>query len=227
MLVIAHRGASAIEPENTVRAFRRARQLGADWVELDVRRTADGVLAIHHDAVLPDGRAIVDLPAAELPESVPDLAAALDACAGMGVNIEIKNSPDDPDFDEGRSLADAVVALVAARDERARVLVSSFDAGTVERVRAVDPGVSTALLTSSLIDPPAVVARVAAAGHAAFHPWAPTVDAELIERCHAAGLQVNTWTVDDPGWMARLIDMGIDGIVTNVPDVARAVVDAG
>src|SRR3954453_22244315 len=72
-LVIAHRGASAAFPENTVEAFEGASRLGADWVELDVRRTADGLLAVHHDARLGGGRAVVELPASALPASVPDL----------------------------------------------------------------------------------------------------------------------------------------------------------
>src|SRR4051812_33810066 len=87
--VIAHRGASKAERENTLGAFRRARAMGADAVELDVRRTVDGVLVVHHDP----------LPA-ELTPHVPTLGDALDACTGMWVNVEIKNDPDEPDFDE-------------------------------------------------------------------------------------------------------------------------------
>ena len=98
-LVVAHRGASAAALENTVEAFCRARDLGADWVELDVRRTADGVAVVHHDAHLPDGRRIGGLHAVDLPSHVPGLAEALEACDGMGVVVEIKNLPDDPDFD--------------------------------------------------------------------------------------------------------------------------------
>src|SRR4029078_7765283 len=94
--IIAHRGASADYPENTVEAFRAAGPLGANWVELDVRRTADGAPAVHHDAQLRAGRAIVGAAAADLPESVPSLAQALDACRPLGVNVEIKNSPHDP-----------------------------------------------------------------------------------------------------------------------------------
>ena len=80
-------------------AFRRAGELGADWVELDVRLTVDQARAVHHDAVLPDGRVICEVAAAELPDAVPLLTAALAACEGLGVNVEIKSSPDDPDFD--------------------------------------------------------------------------------------------------------------------------------
>ncbi len=77
VLVIAHRGASAARPENTLEAFRHAATLGADWVELDVRRTADDRLTVHHDAVLPDGRAIVHLAAGDLPPvaALPDRRA--------------------------------------------------------------------------------------------------------------------------------------------------------
>src|SRR3954466_8935464 len=104
--VIAHRGASAAAPENTVEAFHLAKELGADWVELDARRTADGAVVVHHDAHLADGRAIVDLRRSDLPAHVCDLADALDACDGMSVNIEIKNWPDDVDFDPTDAVAE-------------------------------------------------------------------------------------------------------------------------
>ena len=97
--VIAHRGASRRAPENTLAAFRLARELGADMVELDARHTLDRVVVVHHDAFLADGRAIVAQRAVSLPAHVPTLADALDACAGMHVNVEIKNSPGDPDHD--------------------------------------------------------------------------------------------------------------------------------
>ena len=71
---MAHRGASAAAPENTVEAFRLARELGADWVELDARLSADGVVVVHHDAHLADGRMLVDLTLDEMPDSVPSLA---------------------------------------------------------------------------------------------------------------------------------------------------------
>src|SRR5256885_6732148 len=112
--IIAHRGASAAYRENTVAAFRGAGPLGANWVELDVRRTADGALAIHHDAHLPDGRAVVDLAAADLPSPVPSLADALEACAPLGVNVEIKNSPQDVDFDPAAALVEPVVDAIRA-----------------------------------------------------------------------------------------------------------------
>lgn len=223
-LVIAHRGASATHRENTVEAFAAAGPLGADWVELDVRRTADGALAVHHDAHLADGRVIVETSAGDLPHDVPDLVAALDACAPLGVNVEIKNSPVDPDFDPDSVVVEPVVAVLVTRAQP--ILVSSFHAPTIERVRAVDASVRTALLTFALADVARTVDEVAAAGHVALHPFDVTVDAALVAACHERGLLVNVWTVDDPGRIAELAALGVDGIVTNVPDVARAVLDS-
>ncbi|MGH2686376.1 MAG: glycerophosphodiester phosphodiesterase [Actinomycetota bacterium] len=217
--VIAHRGASAAFRENTVEAFAGARAMGADMVELDVRRTADGTLAVHHDAVLPDGPALVNLSAADLPEWVPTLAQALDACEPLGVNIEIKNYPGDPDYDETLALAEAVTAFATEQRLHDRVLISSFNLNDVDRVRAIDPAIPTAWLTMSISDPATTVDRCVRHGHRVLHPLFALVDDELLAACRAEGVAVNTWTVDDPGVMRRLVDQGVDGIVTNVPDV--------
>jgi glycerophosphoryl diester phosphodiesterase len=224
--VIAHRGASKARPENTVEAFRFARELGADWVELDVRVTKDRALAVHHDAAVTQGRAIANLRREEIPAAIPNLADALLACTGMGVNVEIKNMPNEPGFDEHALVAELVAEVLAANDPDQPILVSSFHPGTLERMRAVAPTVATALLTFNLPDPAATIAACVAAGHGALNPFVGTVDAALVDACHDAGLAVNVWTVDDPDRMAELVALGVDGIVTNVPDVARAVVDA-
>jgi len=211
-IVIAHRGASATFPENTIEAFRGAAEHGADWVELDTRRTAD----------LPDGRAIVELPAADLPESVPTLAAALDACAGMGVNIEIKNNHPDPDLDPDEYVAEQTVALLAERGGRDEVLISSFNPATLQRVRERAPHLPTALL---VIEPDEGILEVlVASGHSALHPYDWFVDVELVTACHAVGIAVNVWTVDDPDRMAELLAHGVDGLCTNVPHVARGLI---
>src|SRR5579885_2989239 len=141
--VIGHRGASAVFPENTIAAFEGARALGAGWVELDVRRCADGALAVHHDAELPDGRPLAELVAADLPAHVPLLAAALEAADGMGVNVEVKPHPD---LEVVGAVVDAIVAWGGP------VLVSSFDAALVEAVRAQAPALPTALLAFELTD---------------------------------------------------------------------------
>lgn len=224
--MIAHRGASAVAPENTVEAFEAARRMGADWVELDVRRSADGVAVVHHDAHLADGRMIGDLAAVELPDRVPSLAEALEACGPMGVNIEIKNLPEDPDFDGENLVADAVAGLIAAYLGPERALVSSFNVDAADAVRAADPAVATAFLYGFL-DPAQAVARAKAHRMAAIHPFDPCVDAALVRRAHDAGLAVNVWTVNDPDRMAELVAMGVDGIITDTPDVARSVIGPG
>lgn len=223
--VVAHRGASqAVPPGNTIEAFCTARELGADWVELDVRRTADGALAVHHDPHLADGRALVTTRADELPPEVPLLEAALVACRGMGVNVEIKNAPSEPDWDERRTLAGTVVG--ALRDvELDDVLVTSFDPGSIARVRELAPEIPTGLLSIDLGDPDRVLELAVSGGHRALNPWDPFVTGELVERAHRLGLEVNVWTVDEPDRFTELITFGVDGIITNVPDRLRALLD--
>ena len=225
--IIAHRGASALERENTVAAFARAAALGADGVELDVRRAGDDRLVVHHDARLADGRLIRATPAGDLPDHIPSLGAALDACAGMFVNVEIKNDAADPDFDPTEWLAHRVCTALAGRGDGPRWLISSFRFATVAVCRTVLPSARTAWLVETLDADPDVVARTAEAGHAALHPSDQIVDAGLIRRAHAAGLAVNAWTCDDPDRMDQLIGWGIDGICTNVPDVGVAARAAG
>lgn len=222
-LVYGHRGASAAAPENTLEAFALARSQGADGVELDVRRSSDGVLVLHHDATLPDGRLIRTAAAADLPGQVPSLAAALEASEGMVVNVEIKNIPGEPDFDETCSLADAVVSLLSGRDRRDRVLISSFHLATIDRVKTLDPELRTGFLT--MIDPTAIdsVRLASKRGHDAIHPYFLFVDDELVRAAHASDLEVNAWTVNDRDAIRQLAALGVDGIVTDTPDVALEV----
>lgn len=220
---MAHRGASAAAPENTVEAFRLARELGADWVELDARLSVDGVVVVHHDAHLADGRMLAELTVDEMPDHVPSLAEALEACDGMGVNIEVKNLPDDPDYDADHAVVDAVAGLAQAYLGPERTIISSFNMDSVSRMHAVDPSLPCAWLFFQMTDPTAVVDRAVAHEMAAIHPYDNLVDAAMIDRAHAAGLQVNVWTVDDPDRMRALVDLGVDGICTNVPDVAREI----
>ena len=219
--VLAHRGASRAERENTVEAFRRAAMMGADGVELDVRRAGDDVLVVHHDAHLGDGRVIREVASVDLPVHVPTLEQALDACTGMWVNLEIKNDESDPDFDPTEWVAERTMALLALRGESERWLMSSFRIETMDRCRALEPHIRTAWLTSAV--PDNVVQLLTTRGHAALHPWVRLLTREIIEQCHAGGLQVNTWTCDDPDRMRELVEWGIDGICTNVPDVALEV----
>lgn len=218
MLVYAHRGASRQAPENTLSAFSLADRLGSDGVELDVRRTGDGHLVILHDAHLGDGRALVDLTLLDLPSEVPSLAEALDACRNMIVNIEIKNSRHDVDFDPAAAVVDGVVGEIRDRDQ-SRYLISSFDRGTLRRWREGAPDVPAAYLYAHL-DATEAVRRAVEMGMAALHPYVDLVDAELMAAANEASLDVNVWTVDDPQRMLELRDLGCAGICTNVPDIA-------
>lgn len=220
--VLAHRGASRAAPENTIAAFHMAAGVGSDAVELDVRRTSDGLLVVHHDPFLADGRVICTVSADDLPGHIPHLGDALDACEGMWVNVEIKNDLQEPDFDSTDSIADRTIEALSLRDEDDRWLISSFRLETVDRCKALAPGIRTAWLVTEIPDD--VIAIVVGRGHEALHPWVETLRRSHIDACHGAGIQVNTWTCDDPRRMAELIEWEIDGICTNVPDVAVDVI---
>lgn len=246
MLVIAHRGASRVAPENTVEAFRLADEMGSDGVELDARLAPDGRLVVAHDPLPDDVSAVSEL---------PDLATILEACGErMLINVEIKNDQpwDAPSPRPSRSGADssqraiwsgsvpesgtegpqialptvdlAVVAptievLHASGIEPARFLISSFSWPTIEACRQLDPRLATAALCVDA--EPDQLDRIARRGHLALHPFEPQLIAERVAQCHDRGLLVTTWTCNDPERIAELAAMGVDGVCTDVPDVAR------
>jgi glycerophosphoryl diester phosphodiesterase len=226
--VIAHRGASAARRENTLDAFREAGRQGADAVELDVRRTADTVPVVHHDDSIPGVGPIVELTAAVLADRapwVPTLAEALEACDTMWVNAEIKNSPLERGFDPDDTVLALVLDHLHRTDGARRVLISSFNPITAARAVGALEGLRTALLVPAGSDLGAAASDAAAAGHDALHPAGADLASDpgnRIAAVHAQGLAVNTWTVDDPGYIRRLAAAGIDGIVTNRPDAALA-----
>jgi glycerophosphoryl diester phosphodiesterase len=224
VLVLAHRGARRVAPENTVAAFVAAREQGADGVELDVHRTADDGLVVHHDADAPGFGVLAERPLAEvraaLP-SVPTLAEVLDVCTGLLVNVEIKNSPDDADHDPTCRAADLVVELLHARSGD-DVIVSSFDLPTIDRVRELDSRLPTGFLSFGL-DPFDVLEVARDRGHPAVHPDGWTLAAvapEVVDRAAGFGIQVNTWTVNDAEAMRRFDAAGLHALITDVPDEA-------
>lgn len=232
--VIAHRGSwlapSRAPRENTVEAFREAARLGAAWVELDARRTLDGVLVVHHDVAAPGIGAIAAHRRDDLPAWLPTLDEALDACAGMGVNVEVKDLPGEPGHDDEETTARSVAGVLQGRRRShpgQALLVSSFSLAAVDAVRQLDQALPTAWLTLSGFDQVVAAADAAERGHVALHPQAAGVTAGVVVAAHDLGLSVNTWTVDDPVRIRELAALGVDGIVTNRVDVALDALAAG
>ena len=219
--IFAHRGSADLTRENTVEAFVAARRLGADGIELDVRRTADGVLVVHHDAELPDAGPIAELSSAELPEWLPSLEDALDACRPIQVNVEIKQDAGDRAHEHDDPLPFEVARLLARREEAARIVVSSFSLSAIDTVRATLPSLATALLVEVAEDPFRALATASRHGHCGVHPFYLSVDKALISDAAAAGIAVRTWTVDDPERIAELAKLGVDAVITNDVLAAR------
>lgn len=222
-LVIAHRGASAEFPENTMQAFAAARAVGADGIELDVRVSADDVLVLHHDAHLADGRLVRSVDASDLPASIPTLGEVLLGTTGLFVNIEIKNAPSEAGHDPDHGVSVAVAGLVAGMDAHDRTLVSSFELDSILNIRSVDSTIALAWLTWGEADPAALIGRAAEHQLQAINPHERQVDRAFVERAHGAGLGVYVWTVDSVERALELADHGVDGIITNDP---RSLVDA-
>jgi glycerophosphoryl diester phosphodiesterase len=222
--IIAHRGASLVARENTLEAFLLARDHGADAVELDARRTSDGVVIVHHDEALAgEDRPIVAMTRSEVAVAapwVPDLSDVVAACTGMWIDVEIKNDPREADWDPD----DLVVASVAEAHAGADIVVTSFNPATVTTARAA--GLRTGMLLGRGFDPAEMAAPAAEQGHEFLLPHWSTLDGDhgehVVEAARRAGIEVAVWTVDDPGQMARLADLGVGAICTNAPDVAAS-----
>lgn len=236
-LIFAHRGASAYAPENTLAAFRRAVELGAEGVELDVTLSADGVPVVIHDDTLDrttDGRgAVARATLAQLKqldagfrarfgdqfagERLPSLAEVFVAVPPPVIlNVELKRdaSPD-------KTLAERVVALIREHRMEARVLLSSFYYDNLQRVKRVDPALPVGLLYA-----PGLAAYIVRSGlppivpHEAHHPHRSLVNAGAMRWYRGRGYRVNVWTVNEAAEMRRLMGLGVDGFFTDVPDVA-------
>src|SRR5262245_26485327 len=243
--LFAHRGGSLEAPEHTLAASANGLHAGADRLGL----TADGEVVVIHDPTLDritDGtgevravrlEAIRRLDAGYRFRSlrgessfrgrsvhVPTLAEVLDAFPGVPLNIEIKQL--EP------ALEDAVLAVLDRFSAREQVLLAAEDGRIMERIRERAHGV----LTGSSVDDVVAFAEAWEGGRLeGYRPpgvalqvppdflGRPLVTAELVERAHGAGLEVHVWTIDDPGEMERLLALGVDGLMTDVPHVAAAV----
>ncbi|MCU0621378.1 MAG: glycerophosphodiester phosphodiesterase [Gemmatimonadales bacterium] len=212
---IAHRGASAQELENSRAAFRRARQLGADGVELDVHATRDGAIVVHHDASIPGMGRIADLTLARVQghhlangETIPLLGEVLPLLRGLEVWVEVKGLEEYFDAILLRTLAEG--------PEPDRYAVHSFDHRLVRRLGQREPRLRRGvLLVARLIDPLQVMD---AAGASVLWQGVEFVDRALVETLHAAGRRLIAWTANEEADIGRLMALGADGICTDHPD---------
>ena len=232
--IIAHRGASVAAPENTFAAFELAVELGATSLELDVDVTRDGHLVVLHDSRVnrtSNGVGHVrDFRLEELralrfdrgfegrfPEGatrIPTLAEVLDFAVerGLWVNVETKDYSDD-----WAAVNELVGTAIRSRDLAEQTLVSSINHRAMAGLSRTHPELPTAIaFLETFVDVPAYAARC---GAQVLHPHFSLVEASFVERAHAAGLGVNAWTVDDEATATRLLATGIDGLMTNRPDI--------
>lgn len=222
-LIIAHRGASAEEPENSLAAFRAAVRLEADGIELDVHATADGVLVVHHDPLL-GGRPISQLCAADLPghtlpngELVPTLPQAL-AAIGRNCLVFVEVKALYPGHDV------ALLKALEAGPAPTHYHVHGFDHRIIRRLTSQRPSLVGGILSASYpVDP---WRQLADAGAEELWQEALLIDRALAEGAHQRDIRLYAWTVDDPGRARELVSLGVDGLCTNRPDVLRAALTA-
>ncbi|MBX3093133.1 MAG: glycerophosphodiester phosphodiesterase [Cryobacterium sp.] len=235
--VLAHRGLALEAPENTLLAFAKALALGVTHIETDVHASADGVAVIAHDESLDrvadrkvrvDQLTMAELRRVELGEGQGfcSLSEALDAFPEARFNIDIKSSA---------AIAPTVRAIQELRATE-RVLVTSFSDARRRKAVAALPGVATSVSAGSTLRLvlanrsrwSAAARRVLASVHAVQVPerWKAirVVTPSLIRACHEADVEVHVWTVNDSADMTRLLDLGIDGLVTDRADLAVEVI---
>lgn len=249
--VIGHRGARGRAPENTLPAFRRGIELGADALELDLRLSADGEVVVMHDPTVDrttDGMgAVADLSLSDLRGldagyrwqdadgghpfrgaglKVPTLSEVLDAVDGTFLVLELK-------VEAGPALARSTADTLRRHGRTGDALVASEDTTLLREARAALPGVASSMsetevrrlyalhlsLTHRRWRPPGQVVQVPET-----HDGRRIVTPRFIRAAHDLGLDVQVWTVNDPAEMARLIEWGVDGLVTDYPDRAATVV---
>lgn len=235
-VVCGHRGASAVAPENTIEAFSAARDLGATWLEFDVRPTKDGQLVVHHDPDTAQGHHIAGTKAAELPEFIPTLTDVMNQFGDLGLDVELKT--DDTNLSSGdyAALASEEIKRLHAAHSSTDILITSFDADVLEHVAAACPGIATGFLyysaTAMLSEKKRAAANEKAlahachVGHQAVVPHHQLVTEHMVEAAHQQGLGVATWTVNTAADTIRCARAGVDLIIGDDPRVITAALDS-
>ena len=246
--VISHRGANKVSPQNTIEAFKKAIQFRADGFETDVHLTSDGVPVICHNYTIDktsDGKGAIASNTLDYLKrfdfgsyfhhsykgvEIPTLEEFLTLCekANLKVlNIEIK-SPKNKDY----VIVDKILDAVKAHGLFDKLLISSFDPDLLVYIKDKDENCKTGFLYSP--DKPITYKRVLGneIGFAksidadALHPHQMFVTQKLIDDAHENGIMVNPWTVNKEKDIIKLVKMGVDGVITDVPNIAKRLIEA-
>ena len=242
----AHRGGAGLWPENSLEAFGHALELGVSTLECDVHVSADGVAVLSHERTFA-GKLIAMHPLAELdsPATLDELVRLLDAHGAdeVGLNVETKFDVCHPDEAAPRErFVEVVLASLRDADLVRRTTIQSFDWAVLRLVRAAAPDLGLNALTTTdylEVDEPgaspwlagididdfhdSIPEAVSFLGFDAISPSHTVLTPAMVAEAHEVGLRVLPWTVDAPATMRRLIAIGVDGMITNRPDVARDV----
>jgi glycerophosphoryl diester phosphodiesterase len=242
-LVAAHRGGAALWPENSLLAFRSALALGVDALEFDLHLTADGEVVVLHDPTLDrtstGNGSVRDLKLANLAdirlktregavtgERVPTFAQVLDLVAPTSAEIlpEIKVDANRQRYD---GIEEKVLALIRARGLMARTTIQAFQAETIRRVRELEPKARTMLLVArgdverDRARPAEAVRRARELGATDLGMNHRLLDADVMSAARAAGIRVSAWTVNEEADIRRMIDLGVDVVMSDRPDLAK------
>ena len=222
MILTGHRGAAELEPENTRLSIQKAIDLSVDQVEIDVHLTRDQHLVVIHDATVDrttDGQGVVaDFTLVEIKrldagkgECIPTLQEVIDLVRGKVVlQIELK----------GPDTAEPVVRAVERNSIESEVLLTSFVHERLREARQLNPSLALGALWSN---PPADACEQAIdMGAEAIHIQHQNIDAQLVRKAHAHGLQIRAWNPDTVEEIQRAIDLGVDAVGSNRPDLLIA-----
>lgn len=233
-LIIGHRGASAVAPENTMAAFREAIAVGADGIEFDVRLASDGVPVVIHDSTLRRtggvNQRVADLSWDEISkvdvgswfksgsfagETVPSLAELFTFFQTNDLKLYLEMKCDSPS--EYRPLAEACCRLIKEHSLQERVLVECFQLPALQILKEIDSDIKTVALFDRVFIDQSIVTRATEIGAFAVALHHRLGRRNLVGKSKEAGLHVAVWTVDDPIWIDRARSIGIDALITNDP----------
>ncbi len=240
-LIIAHRGASAYAPENTMASFSKAIEMKSDGIELDVHMTKDKTLVVCHDEKVDrttNGKGFIkDFTLEEIKkldagswfseefkeEKIPKLEEVLELLKDKDdiiLNIELKNAPI---LYEG--IEEKVIGMISEYNMEDRVIISSFNHYSLLEIKKINSRIKTgALYMAGLVEPWIYAKRIKVD---ALHPlFYNLMVPELIEGCFENGIMLNPFTVDDEKYIAALVNLKINGIITNYPDRAVKIRDS-